>query len=388
MSTEVKREKQRCRYVHSDGIQCWRVALRGHETCCYHQTDLRNRQIALDAATGGISWPKMPLPLEIPLLDNAAAICLTITQVMRLMALGCVDPRHGGKLLYGLNMALRALPKTGKKEVAEEESVEELTRSESGEWLGPALRYWGPNGQPEQRWDFGKWLYVAGKKNKMIQQVTPQEVAETEFPEEGYLTEEEMLNPKVLNDKIDQQVEEDRLERERLRAANPEVCWWRGNQGSELRPQGSENNTQATGLNTQDTKLDIQAVAASKPACRKRQVRYPRQSATTRVPHSSRRSCAKSGIKMKPTTPQKITEVSDRSGPLFASRRMGHPDFCCPLRSRVNIPTLTPSGWDTRFPIILRLGACYLAVLTQCGHIRPGPRTGIVEHVPADAAWR
>jgi len=210
----VKPAKQQCRHIHANGKQCRSIALRGQPTCFCHRADTIGRNAALDAAGSHAFGPNAPLPLDIPLLDNQAAITFTLTQTMRLISAGILTDRRSGQLLYGLNIAQRGLDCQQRHERQQvqnkqaeapvpQEPEPEITRSGEGEWLGPEQRYFGPNGKTEVRWDFGKWYYVAGLKRKMIQQVTTEEVAETEFPEEGYLTEEEMANPQLVHDLCD-----------------------------------------------------------------------------------------------------------------------------------------------------------------------------------------
>src|SRR5882672_82071 len=105
----AKPEKRQCRHILSDGLQCRRLATLGQATCFYHKADTQGRNTVLDAACGHAFGPNAPLPLDIPLLDNQAAVTLTLTQVMRLMAAGILDDRRGGKLLYALNIAQRGL---------------------------------------------------------------------------------------------------------------------------------------------------------------------------------------------------------------------------------------------------------------------------------------
>jgi len=267
-ASAVKPAKQQCRHIHANGKQCRSIALRGQPTCFCHRADTIGRNVALDAAGSHAFGPNAPLPLDIPLLDNQAAITLALTQTMRLISAGILTDRRSGQLLYGLNIAQRGLDCQQRHERQErqerqqnkqaeapvpQEPEPEITRSGEGEWLGPEQRYFGPNGKAEVRWDFGKWYYVAGLKKKMIQQVTAEEVAEIDFPEEGYLTEEEMANPQLVHDLCDGKREE-------------EVLAQLKQQGSELRAQGTEDQNQGSGINeqgveTQNTQRDAAGIS-------------------------------------------------------------------------------------------------------------------------------
>jgi hypothetical protein len=263
--------RQQCRYLHPNGHRCLKPARRG-EYFCHSHLKHRRPVLALTATT-------------LPLLDDRSSIQLTLTQILQGIFTNTLDPKQGGHLLYGLQIAAALLPKSGKNEqLPAQEPIEEVTLTEEGEELAPESRYFGPNGKPEQRWDFSKYLYAARLKNKSLIDVTPADVDSIEFPLEGYLTEEEMENPEPLWDKMDQQVQEELQEHRRLRDANPpQPAWWEKKEVPAEPPQIRESHP----ITEPHPIKDLKASADCRKSTRSRM--RTRHRITTKSPHNQGR---------------------------------------------------------------------------------------------------
>jgi hypothetical protein len=214
MSEMIEPVRLQCRYLRPNGVQCRHVATRGHHYCYHHDRHGSPRYIS------------QPRPLSLPLLDDRSAIQVAVTDIARAALIGTISPAVTGRLLWAMQIATTLLPKAS-KDTPLEEPVEEVVLTEEGEELAPEQPYYGPNGKPEQKWDFSKWLYVARIKRKGIAAVTPEEVAETDFPPEGYLTAEEIADPEQLTQKIHEQDQADTEAWNKYRIANPPPERWR-----------------------------------------------------------------------------------------------------------------------------------------------------------------
>lgn len=142
-----------CRHVKSDGCKCGSPAVdRSH--WCYYHTTLHKRRLksiqrrplrAEDHATldyGAIpaTDPKTDaIPgLRLPDLEDAGAIQFALTDVLQALALGTLDPRRAGLLLYGLQVAAGI----SKQVSANAHSVRAITYAEDGSALGPKVQSW------------------------------------------------------------------------------------------------------------------------------------------------------------------------------------------------------------------------------------------------------
>ena len=84
----------RCQHIHLKGVRCGSPALRGHEHCYFHN---RVRKVHRGVA--------------IPLLEEPAAIQVSVTEILRALAARDLDHRTANLMLYGLQVAAQNLPR-------------------------------------------------------------------------------------------------------------------------------------------------------------------------------------------------------------------------------------------------------------------------------------
>jgi hypothetical protein len=70
-------------------------------------------------------------------LEDRAAIQLAISEVVGAMAQNFMDAKRGGKILYGLQLALNSMKHP--QEIVAPEPVRELCQNEEGEDIGPEM---------------------------------------------------------------------------------------------------------------------------------------------------------------------------------------------------------------------------------------------------------
>ncbi len=85
-----------CRHIRASGIKCHSPALRD-SAFCYHHTILRR--------SNGPKSKFDDLSLKFPALEDSSAIQIALSQVLTRLADSNLDPRRGGLLLYGLQIA-------------------------------------------------------------------------------------------------------------------------------------------------------------------------------------------------------------------------------------------------------------------------------------------
>ena len=86
-----------CRHTKVDGTFCQAAALRERDYCRFHLENLGRRiRMARSRAR------REPYRLVLPILEDLASVLVARQQVMDALAAGVLDPRVGGKLLYGL----------------------------------------------------------------------------------------------------------------------------------------------------------------------------------------------------------------------------------------------------------------------------------------------
>ena len=82
--------ERRCRYDKADGSPCHNWAIRGQDYCHKHGIFLRAR---------------LERPIEVPLLEDEAAIVLLLSETMRALAWGTIPVSNGRMLLDGCRFA-------------------------------------------------------------------------------------------------------------------------------------------------------------------------------------------------------------------------------------------------------------------------------------------
>ncbi len=91
----------RCRHVHPNGNRCGSPSLRDEPFCYFHHTSRGQAANRLARTVRGLN-PTLPDPTD---LTERSGIQLAIAEVLHLIAVGDIDPRRAGLLLYGLQIA-------------------------------------------------------------------------------------------------------------------------------------------------------------------------------------------------------------------------------------------------------------------------------------------
>jgi len=89
----------RCQHIKVNGIQCGSPALHRRRFCFFHH-QWRQERIAM-----GAKRARQGRPFDLPVLEDANAIQITLMQIMRLILRGQIDPKSAGLLLYALQTA-------------------------------------------------------------------------------------------------------------------------------------------------------------------------------------------------------------------------------------------------------------------------------------------
>src|SRR5579863_3188390 len=90
----------RCEHIKVNGTQCGSPALRRNHFCYFHKRWHETR-IVLNANRAR----RGRAALDLPVLEDANSIQVSLMQVMRLVLSGEVDPKTAGLLLYSLQTA-------------------------------------------------------------------------------------------------------------------------------------------------------------------------------------------------------------------------------------------------------------------------------------------
>src|SRR5438270_314036 len=84
----------RCQHIKTNGLRCQSPAMKQRRLCYYHEQHRLTH----------------PGHLQLPLLEDANAIQMAIQQVVQAIALGTLDNKRAGLILYGLQTAAINLP--------------------------------------------------------------------------------------------------------------------------------------------------------------------------------------------------------------------------------------------------------------------------------------
>jgi hypothetical protein len=90
-----------CRHILPSGLKCKSPALRNQVYCYFHQCLQRFEQDGLRDTSE---------PLCLPPLEDARGIQIAIAQILTALGSGRIDRHKAGLYLYGLQLALQALP--------------------------------------------------------------------------------------------------------------------------------------------------------------------------------------------------------------------------------------------------------------------------------------
>jgi hypothetical protein len=97
----------RCEHIKTNGTQCGSPALRGKHFCYFHKR-WRDTRVVLNANRARRSRAV----IDMPVLEDAESVQVSLMQIMRLILSGQVEPRTAGLLLYALQTASSNLRRT------------------------------------------------------------------------------------------------------------------------------------------------------------------------------------------------------------------------------------------------------------------------------------
>jgi hypothetical protein len=92
----------------ADGSPCGSPAVR-HHRFCYHHKRQREQRLEFDADRARSGRAN---PFNLPLLEDANSIQLSLTQITRLLAVGQIDHKTASLMLYSLQIATTNLDQT------------------------------------------------------------------------------------------------------------------------------------------------------------------------------------------------------------------------------------------------------------------------------------
>jgi hypothetical protein len=98
----------RCQHIKVNGTQCGSPALRRNRFCYFHKRHHEER-IALHADR---ARRRRNVSIDLPVLEDANSIQVSLMQIMRLLVAGQIDGKVAGLLLYALQTASANLQHT------------------------------------------------------------------------------------------------------------------------------------------------------------------------------------------------------------------------------------------------------------------------------------
>ncbi|HLZ41673.1 MAG TPA: hypothetical protein VKQ11_11965 [Candidatus Sulfotelmatobacter sp.] len=100
----------RCQHIKVNGTQCGSPALRRNRLCYFHKRHHEER-IELNTDRARANRPRK-VSIDLPFLEDAESIQVSLTQIMRLIIAGRIDSKTAGLLLYALQTASTNLGRT------------------------------------------------------------------------------------------------------------------------------------------------------------------------------------------------------------------------------------------------------------------------------------
>lgn len=102
----------RCQHIKVNGTQCGSPALRRNKLCYFHKRHQEER-IELNAdRLKDDRRRRRNVAIDLPLLEDANSIQVSLMQIMRLLVAGQIDGKTAGLLLYALQTASGNLGRT------------------------------------------------------------------------------------------------------------------------------------------------------------------------------------------------------------------------------------------------------------------------------------
>src|SRR3981081_1011279 len=102
----------RCQHIKINGTQCGCPALRRNKRCYFHKRHHEERiQLHFDRVKEARAG-RRAATLELPVLEDANSIQVSLMQIMRLVAAGRIELKAAGLMLYALQTASANLRRT------------------------------------------------------------------------------------------------------------------------------------------------------------------------------------------------------------------------------------------------------------------------------------
>ena len=99
----------RCQHLKVNGTQCGSPALRRNRFCYFHKLHHEER-VELNLDRLKTARRSRPATIDLPVLEDANSIQVSLMQIMRLIVAGQIDHKTAGLLLYALQTASAVLP--------------------------------------------------------------------------------------------------------------------------------------------------------------------------------------------------------------------------------------------------------------------------------------
>jgi hypothetical protein len=123
---------EECRHIKTSGTRCQSPALKGKAYCFFHFRTHQQRHRTVDHYAEFVAYK-----FDVPVLEDRAAIQIAISEVVAAMAKNYMDPKRGGKILYGLQLALNGMKYP--QEILAPEPVRDLCQNDEGEDIAPEM---------------------------------------------------------------------------------------------------------------------------------------------------------------------------------------------------------------------------------------------------------
>jgi hypothetical protein len=128
-----------CRHIKSNGCKCQAPSLRDKAYCYVHMRLHRalHRYKALSSpAPGAVPAAESDLPLDVPAVEDRAAVQLALTQVLQGLGSKTIDLQRAGRLLYGIQIAAQLVERPSS--IFSGDYARNVTIDSEGDELGPA----------------------------------------------------------------------------------------------------------------------------------------------------------------------------------------------------------------------------------------------------------
>ena len=113
----------RCQHIKVNGTQCGCPALRRNHLCYFHKRHhdervqlnldrMKHDRLKDDRLKGDQKAARRPVTIDLPVLEDANSIQVSLMQIMRLIITGLIDAKTAGLLLYALQTASSNLART------------------------------------------------------------------------------------------------------------------------------------------------------------------------------------------------------------------------------------------------------------------------------------